>query len=264
MFSFNQTTKLDTMTARFDDATLTQRLAQGTGEILKGVRNVGVLRGRELGDAGDDLAQNWIARVLEQHRPDDGFLSEKAADNPERLSKDRVWIIDPLDGTKEFSTGRQDWAVHIALVVDGRPAHAAVGLPDLGVVFNSEEARAVTGPYAGRIAVSHNRAPKVAEHIAEELGFSTEPLGSAGAKAMHVLLGDYDAYIHAGGQYEWDSAAPVGVCLAAGLHCSRLDGTELTYNNKDTYLPDIVICRKELAEQILSLAKAFFEENGAY
>lgn len=109
------------MTAHFDDATLTKRLAQGTGEILKGVRNVGLLRGRELGDAGDDLAQNWIARVLEQHRPDDGFLSEEAADNPERLGKDRVWIIDPLDGTKEFATGRQDWAVHIALVENGIP-----------------------------------------------------------------------------------------------------------------------------------------------
>ncbi|AKE41863.1 3'-phosphoadenosine 5'-phosphate phosphatase [Corynebacterium kutscheri] len=252
------------MTAQFDDATLTYRLAQGTGEILKGVRNVGVLRGRELGEAGDDLAQNWIARVLEQHRPHDGFLSEEAADNPERLGKDRVWIIDPLDGTKEFATGRQDWAVHIALVEHGIPTHAAVGLPDLGVVFNSSEARAVTGPLSHRIALSHNRPPAVATHIAEKLNFSTESLGSAGAKAMHVLLGDYDAYIHAGGQYEWDSAAPVGVCQAAGLHCSRLDGSELRYNNKDTYLPDILICRKELAEEIIALATAFREENGSY
>ncbi|MCQ9344182.1 3'(2'),5'-bisphosphate nucleotidase CysQ [Corynebacterium sp. 153RC1] len=252
------------MTAHFDDATLTHRLAQGTGEILKGVRNVGVLRGRELGDAGDDLAQNWIARVLEQHRPDDGFLSEEAADNPERLGKDRVWIIDPLDGTKEFATGRQDWAVHIALVEQGIPTHAAVGLPDLGVVFHSSDARAVTGPFSGKIALSHNRPPEVALHIAEKLGFETQTMGSAGAKAMHVLLGDYDAYIHAGGQYEWDSAAPVGVCKAAGLHCSRLDGSELRYNNKDTYLPDILICRPELAEEILSLIAAFREEHGSY
>lgn len=252
------------MTAHFDDATLTYRLAQGTGEILKGVRNVGVLRGRELGDAGDDLAQNWIARVLEQHRPDDGFLSEEAADNPERLGKDRVWIIDPLDGTKEFATGRQDWAVHIALVEHGVPTHAAVGLPDLGVVFHSSDARAVTGPLAKKIALSHNRPPEVATHIADKLGFETQTMGSAGAKAMHVLLGDYDAYIHAGGQYEWDSAAPVGVCKAAGLHCSRLDGTELTYNNKDTYLPDILICRPELADEILGLVAAFREEHGSY
>ncbi len=252
------------MTAQIDDARLTHRLAQGTGEILKGVRNVGLLRGRNLGDAGDELAQNWIARVLAQHRPDDGFLSEEAADNPGRLDKDRVWIIDPLDGTREFATGRQDWAVHIALVVDGVPAHAAVGLPDLGVVFHSDEARAVTGPLARKIALSHNRPPQVALHIAEQLDFDTVALGSAGAKAMHVLLGDYDAYIHAGGQYEWDSAAPVGVAKAAGLHCSRLDGSELTYNNRDTYLPDILICRPDLADEILAMAAAFLEENGRY
>lgn len=249
------------MTAQINDATLTHRLALGTGEILKGVRNVGLLRNRSLGDAGDDLAQNWIARVLEEHRPNDGFLSEEAADDLARLNKSRVWIIDPLDGTKEFATGRHDWAVHIALVEDGFPTHAAVGLPDLGVVFDSADARAVIGPYSKKIAISHNRPPKVAIHIAEKLGFSTHSMGSAGAKAMHVLLGDYDAYIHAGGQYEWDSAAPVGVCTAAGLHCSRLDGSKLSYNHKDTYLPDVLICRPELADEILELAAAFFADE---
>ncbi|APT84325.1 3'(2'),5'-bisphosphate nucleotidase CysQ [Corynebacterium aquilae] len=252
------------MTAKVDDAILTRRLAQGTGEILKGVRNVGLLRGRNLGDAGDDLAQNWIARVLSQHRPDDGVLSEEAADNPARLAKDRVWIIDPLDGTKEFATGRQDWAVHIALVENGRPIHAAVGLPDLGVVFTSEDAKAVGGPLSRKIVMSHNRAPQVASFVAEKMGFDTLPMGSAGAKAMHVLLGDADAYVHAGGQYEWDSAAPVGVCLAAGLHCSRLDGSPLTYNNKDTYLPDVLICRPELAEDMLKFAAEFREANGSF
>ncbi|MDO4686534.1 MAG: 3'(2'),5'-bisphosphate nucleotidase CysQ [Corynebacterium sp.] len=252
------------MTAYFEDANLTRRLAQGTGEILKGVRNVGLLRGTNLGDAGDELAQNWIARVLAQHRPNDGFLSEEAADNPARLDKDRVWIIDPLDGTKEFATGRQDWAVHIALIEHGQPIHAAVGLPDLGVVFHSSDAKAVMGPLAKKIIISHNRPPKVAHHIAEKLGFNTVSMGSAGAKAMHVLLGDADAYVHAGGQYEWDSAAPVGVCRAAGLHCSRLDGSEITYNNKDTYLPDVLICRPELAEQIIEIAQGFRDEHGKY
>lgn len=252
------------MTAELSDARLTRRLAQGTGEILKGVRNVGVLRGRNLGDAGDELAQSWIARVLRQHRPGDGFLSEEAADNPDRLGKDRVWIVDPLDGTKEFATGRQDWAVHIALVENGLPIHAAVGLPDLGVVFDSADVRAVGGPLARRITVSHNRPPTVAKHVAEKLGFDTLPLGSAGAKAMHVLLGDADAYVHAGGQYEWDSAAPVGVAQAAGLHCSHLDGSPLSYNNKDTYLPDILICRPELADEILSICADFLETNGSY
>ena len=252
------------MTAHLDDATLTHRLAIGTSEILKGVRGVGLLEKRNLGDAGDELAQNWIARVLAQHRPDDGFLSEEAADSKDRLSKNRVWIIDPLDGTKEFATGRQDWAVHIALVENHKPIYAAVSLPDIGVNFFSDEARAVMGPKAGKIIVSRNRAPKVSSYVAENLGLEITTYGSAGAKAMRVLLGDADAYIHAGGQYEWDSAAPVGVASQAGLHCSRLDGSELTYNNEDTYLPDVLICRPDMADEILALCAAFKEENGTY
>lgn len=252
------------MTASYSDSRLTNLIAQGTGEILKGIRGVGLLRGRELGEAGDDLAQNWIARVLAQHRPADGFLSEEAADNQERLGKDRVWIVDPLDGTKEFATGRQDWAVHVALVENGVPTHAAVGLPDLGVVFKSSDVRHVSGPYARKIALSRNRPPAIAGAVAEALGFDTVGVGSAGAKAMRVLLGDYDAYVHAGGQYEWDQAAPVGVSLAAGLHCSRLDGSELRYNNADTYIPDLLICRPELAEEILSICAAFRDEHGDY
>lgn len=252
------------MTAQYSDSRLTNLIAEGTGEILKGIRGVGLLRGRELGEAGDELAQNWIARVLAQHRPGDGFLSEEAADNSERLGKDRVWIVDPLDGTKEFATGRQDWAVHVALVENGVPTHAAVGLPDLGVVFKSSDVRHVTGPYAGKVAMSRNRPPAVAKHIADALGFETAQIGSAGAKAMHVLLGDFDAYVHAGGQYEWDQAAPVGVSLAAGLHCSRLDGSPLHYNNQDTYIPDMVICRPELADQILEAAAKYREEHGTF
>ncbi|WP_291313472.1 3'(2'),5'-bisphosphate nucleotidase CysQ [Corynebacterium sp. UBA2622] len=252
------------MTASYSDSRLTNLIAQGTGEILKGIRGVGLLRGRELGEAGDDLAQNWIARVLGQHRPNDGFLSEEAADNPERLGKERVWIVDPLDGTKEFATGRQDWAVHVALVENGVPTHAAVGLPDLGVVFKSSDVRHVTGPYARKVALSRNRPPAVAHAVADSLGFEAVGVGSAGAKAMHVLLGDYDAYVHAGGQYEWDQAAPVGVSLAAGLHCSRLDGSELRYNNEDTYIPDLLICRPELADDILAACAAFRDEHGTF
>lgn len=252
------------MSAQYSDSRLTDLLAQGTGEILKGVRGVGLLRGRDLGEAGDDLAQNWIARVLAQHRPDDGFLSEEAADNPERLGKDRVWIIDPLDGTKEFATGRQDWAVHIALVENGAPIHAAVGMPDMGVTFKSSDVRAVTGPLSKKFVVSRNRPPKVADYVAEKMGFETVGAGSAGAKAIHVLLGDYDGYIHAGGQYEWDQAAPVGVALAAGLHCSRLDGSPIKFNNEDTFIPDLLICRPELADEILEHAAAYAEANGGY
>ena len=176
------------MTVEISDSRLTNSLAQGCGEILKGVRNGGLLRGLSLGDAGDEAAQEWIARVLEQHRPQDGMLSEEASDDLTRLKKDRVWIVDPLDGTKEFATGRQDWAVHIALVENGIPIHAAVGLPDLGVTFKSSDVRAVTGPLSKKFVVSRNRPPKVADYIAEKMGYEIVGVGSAGAKAMHVLL----------------------------------------------------------------------------
>ncbi len=252
------------MTSKLSDSRLTNHIAMGCGQILKGVRAGGLLRGQHLGEAGDELAQNWIARVLKEHRPNDGFLSEEAADNLDRLSKDRVWIVDPLDGTKEFATGRQDWAVHIALVEDGVPTHAAVGLPDLGQTFTSSDARAVTGPLSRKFVVSHNRPPAVAGYVAEKLGFEEVAIGSAGAKAMHVLLGDFDGYIHAGGQYEWDQAAPVGVAMAAGLHCSRLDGSPIKFNNEDTYMPDLVVCRKELADDILGHAAQFLQDNGKY
>ena len=245
------------MSAYIEDDVLAYRHAVGASEILKGVRNVGLLRGRILGDAGDALAQEWIARVLEQHRPDDGLLSEEAADNRERLDSKRVWIIDPLDGTREFASGRQDWAVHVALVEDGQPTHAAVGLPDHGQVFHTGEAKAVQGPRAGKIVVSRTRPPAVAKYVADKLGMELVEMGSAGAKAMHVLLGDYDAYIHDGGQYEWDSAAPVGVAKSAGLFVSRLDGSAPTYNNVDTFLPDMLFCRPDLSEEILAAVKEF-------
>ena len=252
------------MTVEISDSRLTNSLAQGCGEILKGVRNGGLLRGLSLGDAGDEAAQEWIARVLEQHRPQDGMLSEEASDDLARLKKDRVWIVDPLDGTKEFATGRQDWAVHIALVENGIPIPAAVGLPDLGVTFKSSDVRAVTGPLSKKFVVSRNRPPKVADYIAEKMGYEIVGVGSAGAKAMHVLLGDYDGYIHAGGQYEWDQAAPVGVAQAAGLHCCRLDGSEIRFNNEDTFIPDILICRPELKDEILEHAQAFAAEHGGF
>ena len=252
------------MTVEISDSRLTNSLAQGCGEILKGVRNGGLLRGLSLGDAGDEAAQEWIARVLAQHRPQDGMLSEEASDDLARLKKDRVWIVDPLDGTKEFATGRQDWAVHIALVENGIPIHAAVGLPDKGVTFKSSDVRAVTGPLSKKFVISRNRPPKVASYIAEKMGYETVGVGSAGAKAMHVLLGDYDGYIHAGGQYEWDQAAPVGVAQAAGLHCCRLDGSEIRFNNEDTFIPDILICRPELKDEILEHAQAFAAEHGGF
>ncbi|MCJ7857370.1 3'(2'),5'-bisphosphate nucleotidase CysQ [Corynebacterium kalidii] len=252
------------MTRFIDDDALAGRLAQGTGEILKGVRNVGLLRGGDLGAAGDAIAQDWIARCLALHRPDDAVLSEEATDNLSRLDQDRVWIIDPLDGTREYAGVRQDWAVHIALAVKGTVTVSAVGMPDLGQVFTSAESRAVLGAPTGRLVISRNSTPDVAPHIADALGAELTTMGSCGAKAISVLLGDNDAYIHAGGQYEWDNAAPVGVCQAAGLHCSRLDGSPLVYNNEDTYLPDLLICRPDVADDILAAAAAFSAEHGSY
>ena len=252
------------MTAELNDATLAQRLAQGTGEILKGVRNVGLLRGTELGKAGDALAQDWIARSLVQHRPNDAMLSEEAEDDLARLDNSRVWIIDPLDGTREYAGGRQDWAVHIALVEDGKIVEAAVGMPDLGRVFSSSEVRAVEGSRTNRLVISQNTTPAIAEFIAEDLGMELVTMGSCGAKAVSVILGDNDAYVHAGGQYEWDNAAPVGIAQAAGLHTSRLDGTDLCYNCESPYLPDLVISRPDMADEILSSAANFHDKHGAY
>ena len=252
------------MTAELNDATLAQRLAQGTGEILKGVRNVGLLRGTELGKAGDALAQDWIARSLIQHRPNDAMLSEEAEDDLARLDNSRVWIIDPLDGTREYAGGRQDWAVHIALVENGKIVESAVGMPDLGRVFSSSEVRAVEGSRTNRLVISQNTTPAIAEFIAEDLGLELVTMGSCGAKAVSVILGDNDAYVHAGGQYEWDNAAPVGIAQAAGLHTSRLDGTELCYNCESPYLPDLVISRPDMADEILASAAKFHDKHGAY
>ncbi|SQI24412.1 3'(2'),5'-bisphosphate nucleotidase CysQ [Corynebacterium jeikeium] len=252
------------MTAELNDATLAQRLAQGTGEILKGVRNVGLLRGTELGKAGDALAQDWIARSLVQHRPNDAMLSEEAEDDLSRLDNSRVWIIDPLDGTREYAGGRQDWAVHIALVENGKIIEAAVGMPDLGRVFSSSEVRAVEGARTNRLVISQNTTPAIAEFIAEDLGMELVTMGSCGAKAVSVILGDNDAYVHAGGQYEWDNAAPVGIAQAAGLHTSRLDGTDLCYNCESPYLPDLVISRPDMADEILASAAKFHDKHGAY
>ena len=252
------------MTAELNDATLAQRLAQGTGEILKGVRNVGLLRGTELGKAGDALAQDWIARSLVQHRPNDAMLSEEAEDDLARQDNSRVWIIDPLDGTREYAGGRQDWAVHIALVENGKIIEAAVGMPDLGHVFSSSEVRAVEGARTNRLVISQNTTPAIAEFIAEDLGMELVTMGSCGAKAVSVILGDNDVYVHAGGQYEWDNAAPVGIAQAAGLHTSRLDGTDLCYNCESPYLPDLVISRPDMADEILSSAAKFHDKHGAY
>lgn len=252
------------MTADIDDATLALRLALGTGEILKGVRGVGLLRGQGLGKAGDAIAQDWIARALQLHRPEDSVLSEEAEDDRTRMDNDRVWIIDPLDGTREYAGGRQDWAVHIALAINGKIEHAAVGMPDLGKVFHTADVRAVGGRPTNRLVISQNSVPEVATFIAEDLGMELVRMGSCGAKTTSVILGDNDVYVHAGGQYEWDNAAPVGIAQAAGLFTSRLNGEKLQYNCDDPYLPDLLVCRPDAAERVLSSAAKFLDANGSF
>ena len=209
---------------------------------------------------GDRRAHELLAGRLAEARPFDAVLSEEGADDLARLDAERVWVIDPLDGTREFSEpGRTDWAVHVALVVDERPVAGAVALPALGLTLSTMEPPQLPPPGEGplRLVVSRSRPPSQAQTVAAALGAVVVALGSAGAKAMAVVRGEADAYVHAGGQYEWDSCAPVAVATAAGCAVSRLDGSEPRYNQPDVYLPDLVVCRPELAEPVLtSLATA--------
>jgi len=245
------------------DAALAADLAADAGQLLLKVREeIGFGHPWALGDAGDSLANELLLRRLRAERPGDAVLSEEAHDDLVRLKSDRVWIIDPLDGTREFSTrGRDDWAVHVALWqrhTDGRPeiTDAAVALPARGnVVYRSDTvADGITPvgvPSTIRIAVSATRPPAILHRMRQLVAIQPVAIGSAGAKAMAVVDGEVDAYLHAGGQWEWDSAAPAGVIMAAGMHASRLDGSPLRYNQLDPYLPDFVMCRAEVAPILL-------------
>ncbi|WP_240311805.1 3'(2'),5'-bisphosphate nucleotidase CysQ [Nocardioides houyundeii] len=243
-----------------DDHAFAVWAAEQAGERLLQVRAEG-LEGRALKDAGDAAAQSLLAALLAEHRPDDAVLSEEAADDKSRLDAPRVWIIDPLDGTREFSEPpRDDWAVHVALWESGELTAGAVAQPALGETFNTGRP-AVVPPRSSvrpRIAVSRSRPPAFVEALAAELDAELVPMGSAGVKVMSVVRDVADAYVHAGGQYEWDNAAPVAVARAAGLFCSRVDGSELVYNKDDVSLPDLIVCRPELAESII----AFVREHG--
>ena len=237
------------------DARLAADLAGQAGDLLLALRHASGLSGKELGKRGDADSNTLLLRELAEARPHDAVLSEESVDSPERLAADRVWIIDPLDGTREYGMpGRDDWAVHVALWErNSGITAAAVAQPSLDVVYASDTARVERRPRPRmRFLVSDSRPPAFAAPVAEKLGADLAPMGSAGAKAMAVVRGDADAYLHAGGQWEWDSAAPVGVALAAGLHASRVDGSPLVYNSAHPYLPDLLICRPELADGLLT------------
>jgi 3'(2'), 5'-bisphosphate nucleotidase len=240
-----------------NDHQLAAQLAAEAGRLLLGVRE-------ELADApqaerkaaGDKRSDDYLMTALGAERPDDAVLSEEGADDPVRLQAERVWIVDPLDGTREFSEpDRDDWAVHVALWEDGELSAGAVALPARGVVLGSDRptARPVGVPGRIRIAVSRTRPPTFVAALAQRLGAELVPMGSAGVKATAVLTDQADADLHAGGQYEWDSAAPAVVCRASGLWTSRLDGSPLRYNPPAPRLPDLLICRPEIAD--LNLAE---------
>ncbi len=242
--------------AHLDDAELAARLAEEAGRLLLAVREGSGLTGKDLGKAGDAAANRFLCDAIRTARPDDGLLSEEEKDNPARLAKSRVWIVDPVDGTREYSEGRADWAVHVALAVDGAASVGAVALPGLegGIVLRSDRPQPLGAMAAPpRFVVSRTRPPKEAEAVAEAVGGELVAMGSAGAKAMAVVLGQAEVYLHSGGQYEWDNCAPVAVAQAQGLHCSRIDGSRFVYNRADTYAPDLLICRSEWADRVLAI-----------
>jgi 3'(2'), 5'-bisphosphate nucleotidase len=234
-----------------NDHELAAHIAREAGQLLVRRRAEGASK-----DDGDRESNDLILARLAEARPDDAVLSEESKDDPIRLERERVWIVDPLDGTREFGEpGRRDWAVHVALVVDGTPQACAVALPAQDDLVLATDPPPTLAPASGpkmRLLVSRTRPPKLAEYLAGVLDAELVPLGSAGAKTMAVVQGLADVYAHSGGQYEWDSAAPVGVAAAAGCHCSRLDGSPLVYNRPDPYLPDLLVCRPELAATVLA------------
>ncbi len=246
-----------------DDHRFAAWAATVAGDLLTQVRAQG-LEGKELKDAGDLASHELLMRLLAVHRPDDAVLSEEGRDDKVRLTSDRVWIIDPLDGTREFSEPpRDDWAVHVALWqrdpsgTGGELVAGAVAQPGLATTFHTGAAptvapRTSTRP---RIAVSRTRPPAFVQALAEEIDAELVPMGSAGAKVISVVRDVTDAYVHAGGQYEWDSAAPVAVARAAGLFTSRVDGSPLVYNQDDVLLPDLIVCRPELADLIVGFVR---------
>jgi 3'(2'), 5'-bisphosphate nucleotidase len=244
------------------DHRLAAELATRAGALLRELR-------RALADGedpdrvraeGDRRSHELLVEALAADRPHDAVLSEEGDDDPARLDAERVWIVDPLDGTREFGEpGRVDWAVHVALAVDGAPVVGAVALPAVDLVLATGRPPDVPDAVGGppRVVVSRTRPPAAATHVTGALGGVLVEMGSAGAKAMAVVRGAADVYVHSGGQYEWDSCAPVAVALAAGLHASRIDGSPLLYNRPDPTLPDLVVCRAELAPPVLEALAPF-------
>ncbi|KUI13436.1 3'(2'),5'-bisphosphate nucleotidase CysQ [Mycolicibacterium acapulense] len=241
------------------DHDLAAELATAAGKLLLDVRDeLADVTTAERKAAGDKRSHDFLTEALAAERPDDAVLSEEGADDPVRLTAERVWIVDPLDGTREFSElGRDDWAVHVALWQAGELVAGAVALPAQGMTLATPTVTPPPPqPETPRIVVSRTRPPAIALAVRDALGGALVEMGSAGAKVASVVQGRSDVYVHAGGQYEWDSAAPVAVARAAGLFTSRIDGSPLSYNRRDPLLPDLVVCRPELADAVLRVTAA--------
>ena len=239
-----------------NDAALARMLATEAGKLLLRLRD-GDGDAKALGAAGDAKANSLILAALRRERPDDAILSEEETADPARLTARRIWIVDPLDGTREYGERRDDWAVHVGLSIDGVAREGAVALPALGACFCTAKPPALIPENRPlRMLVSRTRPAAEALAVAKALGAELVPMGSAGAKAMAVLRGEADIYLHSGGQYEWDNCAPAAVALAAGLHASRIDGSPLVYNRADPLLPDLLICHTSRAAEVLALVAA--------
>ena len=247
---------------RLDDHQVAFQVARAAGDLLLALREEMVDRGAPswaIEDEGDRQAHNLIVAALDELRPDDAVLSEEGRDHPYAMNANRAWIVDPLDGTREYGEHpRDDWAVHVALVEDHEPIAGAVALPGAGLTLATQPAPPMPPARsdAPRLVVSRSRPAAISYEIADAIDGVLVPLGSAGAKAMAVVLGEADIYAHAGGQYEWDSCAPAAVAAAAGLHVSRIDGSPLRYNRPDPWLPDLLICRPEHAPTVIEIVRS--------
>lgn len=239
--------------ASSDDA-VAHALARSAGKLLLELRRSGALSGRPLGAAGDEIASVFVGRALAVQRPGQAVLSEESPDDRSRLGRRALWIVDPLDGTREYGEGREDFAVHVAKSIDGEAVTGAVDLPVLGVTYSTWQPPRSAPPlqHRPRIVVSRTRPPTFASQLAALLDAEVQEMGSMGAKAMAVVRGDADAYVHSGSHHEWDAAAPVAVSRHFGLHVSHLDGRPIRFNRPDTAQRDLLVCHPELAPALLA------------
>lgn len=245
-----------------NDEALALYIANGAGGILSKILTDSNLHGKKLGDFADKAANKFIIDALKMYRPNDAILSEEEFDDKKRLLSSRVWIIDPLDGTNEYCEKHNDWAVHIGLAIDGKPKLGIVAIPSLNKIYSSNDMISPKDTHSIiKIAISRSRAPQCAIELAKYMNAELIPIGSAGVKAMAVIEGEADIYFHIGAQKEWDNCAPVAIAIANGLYVSRLDGSEITYNNEDVTISDLLICRKEYAHNILAWYKSQNKEK---